>query len=101
MQNEITQYIRKTANGRTQKVGVLVAGITENGIIQIGWSKAALSRGDNFDMQKGSKIAVGRMIEGSNISVPRSIRQDVIGFMGRCKRYYKNAAAFAPVVGVS
>jgi hypothetical protein len=95
MEKVIHQYIKGEVKGAEQNVGVLVGCIDGYGIVGIGWSKVAHSRGDKFNRERGLEIAKGRMM--TEVTVPYSLKDDTLKFMRRCKRYFKDMNSFVPV----
>ena len=96
METIIHQYVKKKVKGSQRTVGILVGEKDKDGIISIGWSKVAHSKGDRFDRVRGMEIAKGRLFTDS-VTVPHSIKRDTLDFMKRCQRYFKDMNAFKPV----
>lgn len=98
----IYQFAR---NRKNQPVGILYAEKID-GKVAFGWSKAHTTCKvpiigmtiDKFDKERGLKIATARarvaIKEGNSAmylySVPRSMRIDMIHFITRCKKYFKD-----------
>jgi hypothetical protein len=104
----IYKFIRKTKTEispskkvkmkRTHKRGVLVAFVDPfEGKVKVGWSLANEKAGDKFDEDIGIQNAIERALKPSTVyarcldgSVPKSILTDMIRFLDRCERYFKN-----------
>lgn len=91
----IFEYIRervKGMNGR-QKVGVIVGFIDDNNIIRIGFSKANLKAGDEFDADYGLDLAIARAFgwEINSPDLPVHLVKMMNEFEKRCVSYFKQA----------
>jgi hypothetical protein len=94
MKNQIHQYVKKVINGHRQTVGLMLAQKDEGGVVRIGWSKVAVTKGDRFDKERGMQIAEGRINSNkslSNVVFPRSMEKDLANFQKRCDRYFKDS----------
>ena len=94
----IHQYIMGNVKGQRQKVGVMVGRKDENGVVRIGWSRANVSKGDQFDRDQGIQIAEDRTYAEDFVPAPHSIGGALYNFSGRCQQYFKNAGGFQKVV---
>ena len=72
---------------RRRKIGYIVAGKTDAGVIQIGWSKCASH--DSFNTQLAREIAFGRLMAGSNTPFPGIFKGLLPEFILRCKKYFQ------------
>lgn len=70
-----------------RRVGSLVSVKTDDGFT-IGFSLCR--KEDKFDKLRSFDIAYNRAIIGTNVDIPKSIRNEVYEFVNRCERYYKN-----------
>lgn len=75
---------------RKQVVGVLLAHAKENGIVTIGWSLAATTRGDKFDKEVGLKIAKERTMARHELTIPHTVRKHLPRFEHRCRRFFRD-----------
>lgn len=102
----LKQFVRDRQN---RKVGVMVASATD-GNVRIGLSFARPHKiasvaivtdyreeqfeagvdGDDFDVCRGEDIATGRMIAGTSPVVPGRYRRQVLDFVYRANRYFKD-----------
>ena len=71
----IVQFITKSVGGKKQKVGTFVGQLDNEGVIRMGWSRAAVNRGDTFNKNTGLRIATERLKATKAIPVPPSPRQ--------------------------
>lgn len=83
----IHEYVRDIYDN---KVGVFVAiGNCEEGYT-IGWSKANINAGDEFDKDFGLKLAIQRANDQEDATeIPDSFMEFFKYFVDRCDRYYK------------
>ena len=95
----ITQFVVKRVGGKRQKVGTLV-GVLVGKDLRIGVSLANVNAGDRFDKDKGLKIATGRALKWNAVDVPPSIKDEVMEFKQRCKRYFKGYGHRTPYLNV-
>lgn len=84
MTETLSQRIRRK-NG--QPKGVLVAKKINDTTVAIGWSLC--KKPDTFDMEWGTKIAIGRADKFNGNTIPHSIKDDFGTFAKRCSRYFK------------
>ena len=98
MQMELIQFIKARVNGKVQRVGVLYAKGRppreqgQSNLIFIGWSRANIKKGDNFDPARALAIAQCRSCAHSDASlppVPCSMKHAMDLFKDRCLRYFK------------
>ena len=75
-------------NTNRRKVGYIVAGKTEDGVIVFGWSKC--SNYDLFNLERAREIAYGRLETGSNSPLPESFREFMPEFLLRCSKYFQS-----------
>lgn len=99
----LIQYIRRVKNEispakkvpmkRTYKVGVLVAFLTNNDNITIGWSAVNTQSNDKFDRNEGLTLAKQNtyqiMSPDMVARMPHKIRVAMPDFIDRCERYFK------------
>jgi len=93
----IRQYIKKRKNKHITVVGIMVGNIDSEGIVRIGWSRAAINKGDKFNKEYGLKLATQRLGAKETVPVPSSIENDMGMFQVRCARYFKDAKGFAKI----
>lgn len=84
MTDTLVQRIRKS-NGTPK--GVLVARKINDTTVAVGWSLC--KKPDSFNMEWGTRIAVGRAERFNPALVPHSIKSDFGEFLTRCSRYFK------------
>jgi hypothetical protein len=72
---------------RRRKIGYIVAGKDEAGVIQLGWSKCASH--DSFNAQLAREIAFGRLMAGTNTPFPGIFKNFMPEFTLRCKKYFQ------------
>ena len=93
-QTEIVEYVIKSVGGRKRKVGVLVGRLVTDhsggSRIGIGWSRAAINRGDAFIVAKGLEMAKERALESVWVEPPPSLKPNVSMFIDRCGRYFQD-----------
>jgi hypothetical protein len=89
--NTIFQYVR---NRRRQKVGVVAAVKRSDGLVGLGYSLCAVTKGDNFDPVRALEIAVGRAENFPYFkceTIPQSVEKDWSEIYDRACRYFKNS----------
>jgi len=95
----ILQYIKRTVNGRKQRVGIVVAVKDDDGQIQYGWGLARVKPSkqkpqmgiDKFNVNRGMDIAFGRIeakipVQDAPVTVASMIRKT---FEARAKKYFR------------
>lgn len=82
----ITQNIYRNRDGKRAKVGVLVSCI-KHGKVKIGYSLC--NKVDEYN-EKEAYVLAGQRMADATLTPPSSIKKDVILFLDRCDRYYKN-----------
>lgn len=75
-------------NTHRRKIGYIVAGKDENGMIELGWSKCASH--DTFDSDLAREIAYGRLSSGTNKPLPAAFKTFMPEFVLRCKKYFQS-----------
>lgn len=83
---QTNQIVERTRNRKGQPNGVLVARKINKNNFVIGWSLC--SKADNFDMNTGVNIALGRSLQ-RDYDVPNSLTKSLVKFEARCQRYFK------------
>lgn len=94
MNKEIFEYIRRRKGGKVHKVGIILATVTDNSVIKIGWSKTNTKVGDKFDLNEGLLMARNRATTLGITDVPSAplcIRRQLRQFGARAVRYFKDA----------
>jgi hypothetical protein len=86
---ELIEFVRGKYGHR---VGVVVATITPDNFIGIGWSKCC--KRDNFDKSRGLLIARGRCIINSKINKPKDVATVHLRMIDRASRYFKSYRLF-------
>lgn len=74
-------------NYHRKKIGFIVSGKDEHGVIHMGWSKCASH--DAFDVQLAREIAFGRLMTGTNSAFPGVYKNFLPEFVLRCKKYFQ------------
>jgi len=85
--NFIRRYIRNR-NGNPR--GVLLAVKREDGSVGFGWSLC--NRKDSYNKDFGLNIALGRAVEGSNVTPPRPVVKLREDFLNRAAKYFRTEA---------
>lgn len=83
----LVRYVR---DGKRNKVGVVVARLSAEGLIEFGWSKANVSKSEKFDRYIGLNSAIER-IEGKRApakQLPRKVGQTVQQLANAALRYF-------------
>ena len=70
-----------------RKIGYVVAGKDETGVIRIGWSKCASH--DAFNAQLAREIAFGRLMAGTNTPFPGIFKTFLPEFILRGMKYFQ------------
>lgn len=85
------QYVRE-GNRKNRKIGVLVAVLNDKGKIVIGHSKwhKRLDK-DNFNLERGRKVAIERAQKDSLVAPPFSFEDIYFRFSKRAMQYFKNS----------
>lgn len=94
----IKQYIKRKRAKKTQKVGLLLGfRDSSTGKVKVGWSLTNTKVGDKFDPIVGNSIATARALLPSSLyalclegEIPVSIQKDMLRFLDRCDRYFKD-----------
>jgi hypothetical protein len=93
MNNTIIKYIHDPRNNT--RVGVIAATKLTNdpSKVGIGWSFAAIKKGDKFDREMGKKIALNRANTGTSLKVqiPRIMVPEILDMRTRAVRYFKTS----------
>jgi len=99
LESPIFLYIRGAKN---QKIGILLAGIDDEGIVNIGWSLC--NKSDTFYKDDGLNIAAGRAFANDRIHanycheespfcleeiIPQTVLKSMGHFLTKIKKYYK------------
>ena len=86
------KHPRKNNHLNAHRIGVVIATplTSDPKKIGVGWSLAAVAKGDKYDEDKGIRIALNRANKGSNKSVPKSIIDDVLHMHHRASKYFKD-----------
>ena len=71
-----------------RKIGFIIAGKDENGVINFGWSKCHFGY-NKFDLERAKVIATGRLNVGTDDPVPESFRKFMPEFLLRCSKYFQ------------
>ena len=109
MPSIIIRHVTRSKKNR-RYVGTFVAVPDEDKkTVAIGWSKrhsidAKKHDGNNVSIKKvkkmGTKIATDRANSGSKIELPFTLKNDMISFIVRISKYYKDKSVALPI-GVS
>lgn len=97
-QNQVLwQRVIRRKNGQNTPIGVLYARWINSTTVGIGWS--ICHKNDTFDLEKAVYIAKSRC-ECQNYAVnsfPNSLNDELVAFVERCERYFKNAVINSPL----
>jgi hypothetical protein len=78
-------------NANNPMVGCIVASKKPSGKVGIGWSRCAVTRGDNFKKEIALKIALGRAEKGTIDVPPNSMLKAIVAMEDRAARYFKDS----------
>ena len=85
------QYlIRYVRDGKNNKIGVVIARLNEDGIIEYAWSKANVAKKEKFDRYIGINTAIKRILRQADIPIvmPRKVTETVKRLAPVALRYF-------------
>jgi hypothetical protein len=94
----VYEHIKERVTGRRgrHRVGIFV-GFLDGDTIRIGMSKANIKAGDEFDFNKGMRIALDRAIGNMEcVNLPIHLINKMNNFYDRCIRYFQQAKYIVP-----
>lgn len=74
-------------NRNRRRVGYIVAGKSDEGVIMFGWSKC--SKADDFKADLAREIAYGRLSTGTDTAMPATFKHFMPEFLHRCMKYFQ------------